>query len=50
VSVGQREVEPLFDDFAVSVPFMRVGHWDDVDALTRLTGQRRLFEVGGRDG
>jgi hypothetical protein len=50
VSVGQREVEPVFDNFAVSVPFMRVGHFYDVDALTRLTDQRRLFEIGGRDG
>jgi hypothetical protein len=45
MAAGQCQIVPAFDDFAVAVPFVRVGHWGNVGAVTRPTDQRRLFEV-----
>ena len=50
MAAGQRQIVPAFDDFAVAVPFVRVGYWGNVGAVTRPTDQRRLFEVGSRYG
>jgi hypothetical protein len=50
MAAGQCQIVPAFDDFAVAVPFVRVGHWGNVGAVTRPTDQRRLFEAGSRYG